>query len=91
VFALVPEVFDHAVAGLVLYRGSEGVLDPKLRELGQCRAGWARGSQFVFSQHCKASRDVGLSASHTQSHTFACCTPFLRLFVTRKLLILNGI
>ena len=24
------------------------------------RAGWARGSQFVFSQHCKAARSVGL-------------------------------
>jgi alkylhydroperoxidase family enzyme len=37
------------------------VLDPKLRELGQTRAGFARGSQFVFSQHCKSSRAVGLS------------------------------
>ncbi len=24
-------------------------------------AGWARGSQFVFAQHCKASREVGLT------------------------------
>jgi alkylhydroperoxidase family enzyme len=24
------------------------------------RAGYARGSKFVFSQHCKAARDVGL-------------------------------
>ena len=36
-------------------------LDPKLRELGQARAGFLRESQFVFSQHCKASRGVGLS------------------------------
>ena len=28
---------------------------------GQLRTGWARGSQFVYSQHCKAARDVGLS------------------------------
>src|SRR3954452_16649152 len=61
VFALVPAVFDHAVAGLAVYRGSEDVLDPKLRELGQTRAGWARGSQFVFSQHCKSMRALGFT------------------------------
>ena len=33
-----------------------GTLDPALRELGQTRAGWLRGSQFVFSQHCKSCR-----------------------------------
>ncbi|HEY0303067.1 MAG TPA: carboxymuconolactone decarboxylase family protein [Rhizomicrobium sp.] len=60
VFALVPDAFDHAVAGFQFYRGKRK-LDPKLRELGQTRAGWARGSQFVFSLHCKASRGVGLS------------------------------
>jgi hypothetical protein len=48
VFALVPAVFDHAVGGFVVYRGSEDVLDPKLRELGQCRAGWARPSNTLF-------------------------------------------
>jgi alkylhydroperoxidase family enzyme len=61
VFALVPDCFDHAVAGFGLYRSPTRKLDPKLRELGQIRAGWARQSQFVFSQHCKASRDAGLS------------------------------
>ncbi|HEY1707146.1 MAG TPA: carboxymuconolactone decarboxylase family protein [Rhizomicrobium sp.] len=60
VFALVPDMFDHAVAGFQLYRNPARKLDPKLRELGQTRVGWARGSQFVFSQHCKASRSVGL-------------------------------
>ncbi|MFD0854007.1 carboxymuconolactone decarboxylase family protein, partial [Actinomadura adrarensis] len=35
-------------------------LDPVLRELGQCRAGWARGSSFVFSQHCKQMRALGM-------------------------------
>jgi len=59
VFALVPDAFDHAVAGFQFYRGKRK-LDPKLREIGQTRVGWARGSQFVFSQHCKASRNVGL-------------------------------
>ncbi len=37
------------------------MLDPVLRELGQTRAGWARSSQFVFSQHCKACRSVGMT------------------------------
>jgi alkylhydroperoxidase family enzyme len=60
VWAVVPDAFDHAVAGFQFYRGKRK-LDPKLRELGQTRAGWARGSQFVYSQHCKGSRGVGLS------------------------------
>jgi alkylhydroperoxidase family enzyme len=61
VFAGAPDIFDHAVAGFQLYRSPKRVLSPALRELGQTRAGWARGSQFVFSQHCKAARSVGLS------------------------------
>ncbi len=32
-----------------------------LRELGQTWAGWATGSQFVFSQHCKSLRGLGVS------------------------------
>lgn len=60
-FALVPDVFQHAVDGFVLYRSPDRRLDPRLRELGQCRVGWARGSQFVFSQHCKAMRDLGFT------------------------------
>jgi len=67
VFALVPDCFDHAVAGFRFYRSPRRKLDPRLRELGQIRAGWARGSQFVFSQHCKASRDVGLSEQQVQA------------------------
>jgi alkylhydroperoxidase family enzyme len=61
VFALVPDVFRHCVAGFGFYRSKARKLDPKLRELGQMRAGFACGSQFVFSQHCKAARDVGLA------------------------------
>jgi len=60
VFALSPDCFRHAVLGFQLYRSADRKLDPKLRELGQLRAGWARGSRFVFSQHCKAARAVGL-------------------------------
>lgn len=61
VFALVPDVFEHAVNGFGLYRSPKRLLDPELRELGQTRAGWARGSQFVFSQHCKSCRAIGMS------------------------------
>lgn len=61
VFALVPDVFRHAVQGFGVYRSPARLLDPVLRELGQTRAGWARGSQFVFSQHCKSCRALGMS------------------------------
>ena len=61
VFALVPDVFDHAVGGFALYQSPARQLDPVLRELGQTRVGWARGSQFVFSQHCKSCRTAGIS------------------------------
>jgi len=56
VFALVPDVLEHAVQGFGLYQSPKRLLDPTLRELAQARAGWAAGSQFVFSQHCKALR-----------------------------------
>ncbi|MBO6558168.1 MAG: carboxymuconolactone decarboxylase family protein [Pseudomonadales bacterium] len=61
VFALVPECFHHAVEGFQFYRSKQRKLSPKLRELGQARAGFARGSQFVFSQHCKALRGAGFT------------------------------
>jgi alkylhydroperoxidase family enzyme len=65
VFAQSPEVFRHAVRGFAVYR--EARVDPLLRELGQCRAGWARGSQFVFSQHCKQMRDMGVPGEKIQA------------------------
>jgi alkylhydroperoxidase family enzyme len=61
VFALVPDIFKHAVEGFALYRNPQRKLDPVLRELGQTRAGWVKGSQFVFSQHCKSLRGLGVS------------------------------
>jgi alkylhydroperoxidase family enzyme len=61
VFANSPETFAHCVSGFQYYRSPDRKLDPKLRELGQMRAGWARGSQFVFSQHCKAARAYGVT------------------------------
>jgi alkylhydroperoxidase family enzyme len=67
VVALVPDVFRHCVAGFGVYRSKRRKLDPKLRELGQTRAGWARGSQFVFSQHCKSCRSVGIPEEKIQA------------------------
>jgi len=67
VFAGVPDCFDHAVAGFGFYRSPKRQISPQLRELAQTRAGYARGSRFVFSQHCKASRDVGLSEEKIQA------------------------
>lgn len=61
VFNIVPDAFRHTTEGFQFYRSPDRKIDPKLRELGQTRAGFAVGSQFVFSQHCKASRDAGLS------------------------------
>jgi len=61
VFAGVPDCFDHAVQGFAFYRSAKRKLSPQLRELGQLRAGYARGSRFVYSQHCKSARGVGLS------------------------------
>jgi alkylhydroperoxidase family enzyme len=60
VFAAVPEIFDHCVGGFAIYRNPDRKLDPQLRELGQTRVGWARSSQFVYSQHCKSCRTEGI-------------------------------
>jgi alkylhydroperoxidase family enzyme len=59
-FANVPDILEHAVQGFGLYQSSRRVLDPLLRELGQARAGWSAGSQFVYSQHCKSLRALGV-------------------------------
>jgi alkylhydroperoxidase family enzyme len=60
VFAGSPDILRHAAQGFALYRDPARKLDPVLRELAQTRAGWARGSQFVFSQHCKSLRGLGV-------------------------------
>ncbi|MCU1502262.1 MAG: hypothetical protein JWM12_1616, partial [Ilumatobacteraceae bacterium] len=67
VFALVPDVLRHAVRGFALYGAPNRVLDPVLRELGQTRAGWTRGSRFVFSQHCKSCRALGISEERIEA------------------------
>lgn len=61
VFANSPDVMEHATRGFALYASPNRKVGPKLRELGQTRAGWLVGSQFVFSQHCKSCRALGYS------------------------------
>jgi alkylhydroperoxidase family enzyme len=61
VFAQTPELLDHMVAGFALFNDPTRELPPKLRELALTRTGFAAGSQFVFSQHCKAARRVGVT------------------------------
>ena len=61
VFANSPDVLEHAGRGFGLYASPDRKVGAELRELGQTRAGWLVGSQFVFSQHCKSCRALGYS------------------------------
>ena len=65
VFALVPYVFDHATSHFGMFGmfadKSVSKLDSAIREIAILRTGFAQGSQFVFSQHCKAARRFGVS------------------------------
>ena len=61
VVAQSPELMQHCASGFAFYRSPARELPAPLRELAQLRVGWARESRFVYSQHCKASRDHGIS------------------------------
>ncbi len=77
VTAAVPDMFDHISAGFSFYRDPARLLDPQLRELAQTRTGYARQSQFVYSQHMKAARSVGLSEEKVQAvHNWSVATCF---------------
>ena len=67
VVAQVPEMLQHCVGGFAFYRNPDRALSPQLRELAQMRVGWARGSRFVFSQHCKAARDNGVPEAQLEA------------------------
>ncbi len=58
VFANSVDCLKHCMDGFAYYRSRKRKLDSKLRELGQTRAGYARGCQFVYSQHCKSLRQL---------------------------------
>lgn len=82
-FANSPDIFEHAVQGFGVYRRESRRLDPVLRELGQTRAGFAAQSQFVFSQHCKSLRSLGVSEERIAAVAYwqaaDCFTPLERL------------
>jgi alkylhydroperoxidase family enzyme len=59
--ALVPDLMVSMVGQFGLLNSKKRHLPPDLRELGLTRAGFAGGSQFVFSQHCKAARAAGVA------------------------------
>ncbi|MEO5640620.1 MAG: carboxymuconolactone decarboxylase family protein [Sphingomicrobium sp.] len=61
VLAQAPHILEHFVQCSRMYMGPKMTLDPALRELGQLRAGWLNGCQFVYSQHCKMGRAAGLT------------------------------
>ena len=61
VFAQTPDLMNHMVAGFGLFSSPDRELSPRLREIALTRTGFAAGSQFVFSQHCKAARRVGVT------------------------------
>ena len=61
VYALEPDLFK-LMLDRQEWQWAEGrQIDPVLRELGITRAGWNVGSQFVYSQHCKFLRKIGVS------------------------------
>jgi alkylhydroperoxidase family enzyme len=61
VISLVPDVLKYFQQGGALYTGDRAI--PRyFVELALVRTGFAAGSQFVFSQHCKGARAAGISA-----------------------------
>jgi alkylhydroperoxidase family enzyme len=61
VFALDPDLFEVMLDRQAWQFSDRRELDPVLRELALTRTGWAAGSVFVFSQHCKLLRRLGVS------------------------------
>ena len=75
VFANVPDVLEHAARGFGLYASPDRTLSPVLRELGQTRAGWLVGSQFVWSQHCKSCRSLGFDDAKIEAIKVGAASP----------------
>ncbi|MBB1632477.1 MULTISPECIES: carboxymuconolactone decarboxylase family protein [Cupriavidus] len=82
VYALDPELFGMFLDRHKWQWSKDRKLDPVLRELGITRAGWARGSRFVFSQHCKVLRREGCPEEKIQAipgwASASCYTPIER-------------
>ncbi|MFC9838788.1 carboxymuconolactone decarboxylase family protein [Rhodococcus sp. NPDC127530] len=60
VYALDPQLFGLMQDRQAWQFSEERLVPPVLRELAITRAGWVVGSQFVFSQHTKMLRKLGV-------------------------------
>jgi alkylhydroperoxidase family enzyme len=49
------------LAAFSAFPAAQNTLDASLRELAVMRTGYTRASRFVFSQHCKAARRLGVA------------------------------
>jgi alkylhydroperoxidase family enzyme len=67
VWANSPDVLSHAQAGFSVFSSRRRKLEPYFREVGLTRAGFATGSKFVFSQHSKGARAVGIPEEKIQA------------------------
>jgi alkylhydroperoxidase family enzyme len=63
VWARVPAILSAFSA----YPQANAPLDAKLREIALVRTGYVRQSRFVFSQHCKAARRVGVEEKKVEA------------------------
>ena len=62
VMSLVPDVLKYFQQGGALYVGENRLVPRYFVELALVRTGFAAGSQFVYSQHCKGARGAGIPA-----------------------------
>jgi alkylhydroperoxidase family enzyme len=67
VYALDPQLFGMFLDRHKWQWDKQRTLSPILRELAITRTGWARGSRFVFSQHCKVLRREGCEERKIQA------------------------
>ena len=65
--AIEPGIFEMQEARHDWQKSDSRELEPRLRELAIVRTGWAQGSQFVFSQHCKIARGAGVAEEKVQA------------------------
>ncbi len=75
VFANSPDIFGNVVDMFKVYRSRRRRLDPVHRELAQTRVGWLTQSKFVFSQHCKSLRDLGVSEDRIEAVKVGAASP----------------
>ena len=65
--AVVPDILAAFSGQFALFNSPARDLAPTLRELAICRAGFVTGSRFVFSQHSKVARAVGLTQEQVEA------------------------